>query len=145
MSQKILIKAGNVTTEGVLNDRWMQTSPAMRRMLARPWFRRKVAEAARKSMVAGKSVGKLGDVPTAEYARNPRLRPEPWEAVRSIGNSFGYNEQESSEDHLTGDVYFRIRREGHNLDRARAQLRLAERMLEHADQAREIVERAATG
>jgi len=45
-------------------------------------------------------------------------------------------------DHLTGDVYFRIRREGHNLDRARAQLRLAERMLEHADQAREIVERA---
>jgi Ser/Thr protein kinase RdoA (MazF antagonist) len=48
-------------------------------------------------------------------------------------------------DHLTGDVYFRIRREGHNLDRARAQLRLAERMLEHADQVREIVERAATG
>jgi Ser/Thr protein kinase RdoA (MazF antagonist) len=48
-------------------------------------------------------------------------------------------------DHLTGDVYFRIRREGHNLDRTRAQLRLAERMLEHADQAREIVERAAPG
>jgi Ser/Thr protein kinase RdoA (MazF antagonist) len=48
-------------------------------------------------------------------------------------------------DHLTGDVYFRIRREGHNLDRARAQLRLAEQMLERADQAREIVERAATG
>jgi Ser/Thr protein kinase RdoA (MazF antagonist) len=45
-------------------------------------------------------------------------------------------------DHLTGDVYFRIRREGHNLDRARAQLRLAERMLVHADRAREIVERA---
>jgi hypothetical protein len=45
-------------------------------------------------------------------------------------------------DHLTGDVYFRIRREGHNLDRARAQLRLAERMLEHADHAREIVQRA---
>jgi len=94
--------------EGVLNDRWMQTSPAMRRMLARPWFRRKVAEAARKSMVAGKSVGKLGDIPTAEYASNPRLRPEPWEAVRSIGNSFGYNEQESSEDHLTGDALARM-------------------------------------
>ena len=45
-------------------------------------------------------------------------------------------------DHLTGDVYFRIRREGHNLDRARAQLRLAERMLEHAGRAQEIVERA---
>jgi hypothetical protein len=45
-------------------------------------------------------------------------------------------------DHLSGDVYFRVRREGHNLDRARAQLRLAERMLAYADRAREIVERA---
>ncbi len=33
-------------------------------------------------------------------------------------------------DHLEGDRYFRITRAGHNLDRSRAQLRLAERMLE---------------
>jgi Phosphotransferase enzyme family len=33
-------------------------------------------------------------------------------------------------DHLEGDHYFRIARPDHNLDRARAQLRLAERMLE---------------
>jgi Ser/Thr protein kinase RdoA (MazF antagonist) len=33
-------------------------------------------------------------------------------------------------DHAAGDRYFRIHRAGHNLDRARAQLRLAERMLE---------------
>ncbi len=45
-------------------------------------------------------------------------------------------------DHLAGDVYFRIHREGHNLDRARAQLRLAEQMLVHEDRAREIVEQA---
>ena len=32
-------------------------------------------------------------------------------------------------DHLEGDAYFAIERAGHNLDRARAQLRLAERML----------------
>jgi Ser/Thr protein kinase RdoA (MazF antagonist) len=32
-------------------------------------------------------------------------------------------------DHLEGDHYFRIARPGHNLDRARAQLRLAKRML----------------
>ena len=32
-------------------------------------------------------------------------------------------------DHLDGDVYFRIARPGHNLDRARAQLRLADEML----------------
>ncbi len=45
-------------------------------------------------------------------------------------------------DHLAGDVYYRIQREGHNLDRARAQLRLAEQMLVHEDRAREIVEQA---
>jgi hypothetical protein len=34
-------------------------------------------------------------------------------------------------DHVEGDAYFAIERAGHNLDRARAQLRLAERMLAH--------------
>jgi aminoglycoside phosphotransferase (APT) family kinase protein len=33
-------------------------------------------------------------------------------------------------DHLVGDRYFKIARPGHNLDRARNQLRLAERMLD---------------
>lgn len=33
-------------------------------------------------------------------------------------------------DHLSGDVYFRIQRPGQNLDRARCQLRLLERMLD---------------
>ena len=42
-------------------------------------------------------------------------------------------------DHLEGDVYFRIHRPGHNLDRCRAQLRLAERMLEALGAARRIV------
>lgn len=31
-------------------------------------------------------------------------------------------------DHLAGDIYFRVEREGQNLDRARAQLRLVERI-----------------
>lgn len=33
-------------------------------------------------------------------------------------------------DHLLGDVYFRVQRPGHNLDRARVQLRLAELLAE---------------
>ncbi|MBU8914017.1 MAG: alpha-L-fucosidase [Spirochaetales bacterium] len=94
--------------EGVLNDRWMQISPLMQRMLTRPGLRRRIAETARKSLVGGESVGKLGDVPTAEYAKSTRLRSEPWEVVRSIGNSFGYNEQESPEDYLTGDELVRM-------------------------------------
>ena len=41
-------------------------------------------------------------------------------------------------DHLEGDRYFRIARPGHNLDRARAQLQLAERMLESQREMREV-------
>jgi hypothetical protein len=46
-------------------------------------------------------------------------------------------------DHLQGDVYFRIHRPGHNLDRARAQLRLVELMDEASDATRDLVTRAA--
>jgi Ser/Thr protein kinase RdoA (MazF antagonist) len=41
-------------------------------------------------------------------------------------------------DHLRGDVYFKVHREGHNLDRARAQLRLVEEM-ERAEEAMRAV------
>lgn len=44
-------------------------------------------------------------------------------------------------DYLNGDVYFKIHRDGHNLDRARAQLKLAWEMEQQWDIMREIVER----
>ena len=47
-------------------------------------------------------------------------------------------------DHVAGDRYFRAHRPGHNRDRARAQLRLAERMLEAEAEADALV-RAAAG
>lgn len=48
-------------------------------------------------------------------------------------------------DHLEGDVYFRIARPGHNLDRARAQLRLAERMLDAQATLRDAVRDLPSG
>lgn len=42
-------------------------------------------------------------------------------------------------DHLGGDSYFRIEREGQNLDRARVQLRLAELMLDATGDLQEIL------
>jgi len=48
-------------------------------------------------------------------------------------------------DHLEGDRYYRIARPGHNLDRARAQLRLAERMLESEREMRAVFEPLARG
>lgn len=44
-------------------------------------------------------------------------------------------------DHLEGDVYYQIQHEGQNLDRARAQLRLAERMLERSGEMAATIER----
>jgi Ser/Thr protein kinase RdoA (MazF antagonist) len=46
-------------------------------------------------------------------------------------------------DHLAGDVYFRIHRPAHNLDRARVQLRLTEQLLARVAEARGMVERGA--
>jgi Ser/Thr protein kinase RdoA (MazF antagonist) len=45
-------------------------------------------------------------------------------------------------DYLAGDVYFRIHRDGHNLDRSRAQLRLFELLMEHLDDARAALQAA---
>ena len=36
-------------------------------------------------------------------------------------------------DHIAGDVYFKVHREGHNLDRARVQFRMVERMEQNAE------------
>lgn len=44
-------------------------------------------------------------------------------------------------DHLDGDVYFKIRRENHNLDRARTQFKLVKDMLACFDQMNQIVKK----
>ena len=45
-------------------------------------------------------------------------------------------------DHLTGDTYFRIHREAHNLDRARVQIALLDSIVAHEDEMRSIVDLA---
>ena len=44
-------------------------------------------------------------------------------------------------DHIAGDVYFKIHRENHNLDRARTQFKMVKDMEEKHDQLTEIVQR----
>ena len=43
-------------------------------------------------------------------------------------------------DHLQGDVYYKIHRENHNLDRARAQFKLIKSMEEQEDEMLALVE-----
>jgi hypothetical protein len=47
-------------------------------------------------------------------------------------------------DHLCGDVYFQVHREGHNLDRARAQLQLVDLLLGEVESAGRMIARATT-
>ena len=44
-------------------------------------------------------------------------------------------------DYLNGDIYFKIHKENHNLDRARCQIALAKSMEEKFDQMQEIVKK----
>ena len=44
-------------------------------------------------------------------------------------------------DHLSGDTYFKIHREGHNLDRARTQFKLVHDMEEKLPQMKAIVQK----
>ena len=46
-------------------------------------------------------------------------------------------------DHLNGDVYFRIHRDSHNLDRARTQFKLVADMEAKMDQMAEIVRKCS--
>jgi aminoglycoside phosphotransferase (APT) family kinase protein len=46
-------------------------------------------------------------------------------------------------DHLNGDQYFRVQREGQNLDRARTQLRLASQIAEHETAMNSFVQKVA--
>lgn len=45
-------------------------------------------------------------------------------------------------DHLAGDVYYKVHREGHNLDRARTQMKLVQSIIEQEESLNGLVERA---
>ena len=95
--------------------------------LGRVDFELELFEALARGFVAG-TRGLLSPRELASLAlAGPRMALE--NAVRFLG------------DHLDGDAYFRARRPGHNLDRARAQLRLAERMLDAQPAVERVIDR----
>ncbi len=46
-------------------------------------------------------------------------------------------------DYLAGDVYYKVHREGHNLDRTRTQMKLAQSIIEQEQDLNQLVERAS--
>jgi Ser/Thr protein kinase RdoA (MazF antagonist) len=72
-----------------------------------------------------------------------RLTPRECNALPLAGPLMAFeNAVRFLTDHLSGDVYFRIQREAHNRDRARAQLRRVELLEAKRDAIRKIIESA---
>jgi len=73
----------NKIPDGVINDRWTQSSP-------------------------GKSTKPYHDYKTPEYVTYKKIKRKKWECTRGIGNSFGYNKFEKEEDYLTPEELVRM-------------------------------------
>jgi alpha-L-fucosidase len=90
--------------DGVVNDRWMPWNPLAGAMRFGP-ARRAVDAGTRKQ--AKRNQGLIPpeppyyDVRTPEYTSFPDIQRRPWECVRGMDQSFGYNAASRPEDFLT--------------------------------------------
>jgi alpha-L-fucosidase len=92
-----------VVPDGVINDRWMPWSPGL--AIARSPVGRRIIDA----LAARQARADGGLVPprpphfgyrTPEYLAFDDIRPTPWECVRGMDRSFGYNAESTEEDFL---------------------------------------------
>jgi alpha-L-fucosidase len=95
-----------VVPDGVINDRWMPWSPLL--AMARSAKGRRLIDglSARQSRSDGGLVPPkppLFGYRTPEYMTFDDIQRTPWECVRGMDQSFGYNAQSTEEDFLTRD------------------------------------------
>jgi alpha-L-fucosidase len=93
-----------VVPDGVINDRWMPWSPLL--AVARNATGRRLID----GLSARQSRGDSGLIPpkpplfgyrTPEYMTFDDIQRTPWECVRGMDHSFGFNAQSTEEDFLT--------------------------------------------
>jgi alpha-L-fucosidase len=90
--------------DGVVNDRFMPWSPVWRIATTRParWLiDTLVARAARADRGIVPPRPPLYDVRTPEYTTFPEIQSTPWECVRGMDRSFGFNRTSRDEDFLS--------------------------------------------
>ncbi len=90
--------------DGVANGCWRQTRPIERTIYGSPPGRRLLSSRIRAAAIAG-SIGAgraQGDVPVVEYPAPVTRRSGPWEYVRGLGRSFGFNAAEPASSYLSG-------------------------------------------
>lgn len=109
--------------DGVINDRWLGSS-ALFEGLRDPG-----ARAGFNAMIKGRIAeadGELENPPpphcdfrTVEYSTGEHMGEKKWEACRGLGLAFGYNQDERTEDYMTGaeliDLYRNLTARGGNL------------------------------
>jgi alpha-L-fucosidase len=90
--------------DGVINDRWMPWNPLAAAMRFEP-ARRIVDSGATRQARKGRGVippePPYFDVRTPEYVAFPTIQRRPWECVRGMDHSFGYNARSREEHFLT--------------------------------------------
>jgi len=90
--------------EGVINDRWLQLPKWVRKILKLwPW-KQILTWAVNRAFLkgsAGMPVNYHCDFLTPEYGVFEGISEKKWEQTRGIGKSFGYNQFETEEDHLS--------------------------------------------
>lgn len=108
--------------DGVVNDRWMPWMPVMGLARHRPVRRGADLVSARAARAEGGLVPTKPpyfDVQTPEYVVFDDVRRVPWECVRGMDESFGYNRMSRPEHFLTGegllDMFADIASKGGNL------------------------------
>jgi hypothetical protein len=89
-------------SDGLVNDRWMQSGEDLRRVMENPLYRGIATWAARRLMLnpAPSDPGVPFDYSTLEYTVFRKTLPRTWECVRGIGHFFGSMANEPEENFL---------------------------------------------
>jgi len=101
----------NKFPDGLVNDRWMQVSKGLRKLVKFPPIRALINWIAKRSTEKGDAslpTVHHYDFSTPEYSSFKRIVEDKWECTRGIGNSFGFNEFESEKDYLTSEELIRM-------------------------------------
>jgi alpha-L-fucosidase len=100
----------NKTPDGVVNERWGQTSRLTRSLVFVPGIRQAIDRYATRLWLEGHTSppGVHYDFTTPEYTSLSEVSDEKWECVRGIGKSFGYNKQEVPDDFLSVSELVRL-------------------------------------
>jgi len=108
--KEILAYYYNNFPDGVVDDRWDQSSNFLRTLIKIPPLRQLINWVADKFIVKGGITKKkltLGDFFTPEYQTFENIVSTKWESCRGLGQSFGYNQLETEQHYIKAEDLIR--------------------------------------